>query len=598
MIKKNALPIFRIIVVFSLLLQPVFVSASLSGAVSYLESQVDDPWITMALVASGQTNIPTGHLKQVSGTSATDYAKTILALAALGKDPSTFGNVDYVAALEDTFDGTQIGDVNLLNDDMWGILALASVGKKTSAAVTATKTYLLSKQNSDGGWSYSAGAGSDTNDTAAAVIALIEAGVGANNEVITKALAYIKSAQNSDGGVGYQPGNGSDAGSDAWTISALIKAGVNPSGWTKNNISPIQHLESLQDEDGGYWWVTEGTSEWNNKAMTAYAVIALSGATYPVGYYQSGAANDGEFHLRIEGASNTICDTFVAGVTALDLVKNAAAECGYSYTITQESFGPYLREIAGETASGLNGWLYFVNSASPIVGAADYHLASGDEVLWYFGEWGVMPTRLNVSETQVDPGQAIDVVAEYFDGSSWRPVSGATIKVNDEVRQAGTNGTLALQIYENGIYRIYADHAGYVRSNTVTVTVGDTVNQNVGLQVEINQGTAGVIGGEAIALVVDASDIDFGPLAPGHGSEAEVVISNQGTVNLGVGTQVSGDVVFTKGLKINDAAHAEYADTLVAGQSKSTKVVLNVPSDYLASGVKTGELTFWATVQP
>lgn len=585
------------ILMLLILIQPGLVTAGVPSAVTYLESQVDDAWITMALVAAGQTNIATGHLKSVSGNLATDYSKAILALAAVGENPRTFGNIDYVAKLKTYYNGNQIGDTNLLNDDIWAILALSSVGDINSVEAQSAKTFLINNQNIDGGWSYSVGAGSDTNDTAAAVMALIESGVSPDNSVVTNGLNYIKSAQNNDGGIGYTPGSDSDSGSDAWAISALYKAGINPATWAKGSNNPIKHLESLQDEDGGFWWVTEGTSEWNNKAMTPYAVIALSGKSYPLDYYASQQINPGTFHLRIEGNTSTICDAYVAGTTALDIIENGADICNYTYTITQESYGPYLRVINNDEALGLNGWLYFVNNVSLPVGAADYNLQDGDEVLWYYGEWGWNPTRININDAEIDPGQTVNITVQYFDGSNWQSLSNAEIKINNQEYTANSSGSLSLEIYEDGIYQVYSDTAGYVRSSKAIITVGDTITQNLGLQVEIDQTNAGIIGGEAIALIVDPVQINFGAMSPGQERSQAVTLQNGGTVNLTVGASVTGDSVFIAGIKINENNYSQYSESLVPTESKSAEVSLLVPENYLASGVKNGELIFWATSQ-
>ena len=585
------------LVMLAIVFQPTLATADIPEAVTYLKSLPDDPWVTMALAAAGEASIAKGHLHSVSGNLATDYAKTILALSAVGENSRTFGTLDYIAKLKTYYNNNQIGDQNLLNDDAWSILALASVGEVNSPEAQAAKNFLLVHQNTDGGWSYSVGAGSDSNDTAAVIMALVEAGVSVSNPVIVNALAYLQSAQNNDGGIGYQVGSNSDSGSDSWAISALHKVGINPSSWNKGGNNPISHLQSLQDDDGGFWWVTEGTSEWNNKAMTPYAVIALAGESYPVGYYQDSPPATGTYHLRLEGSTNTICDTQVNGNTALDLVKNAASVCGYTYNITQESYGLYLRGINNEEAQGMSGWLYFVNNISPLVGADSYTLAAGDEVLFYFGEWGWNPTRLSVSNTEIDPGQTVGVTAEYFNGQTWLPLPNARLKINQEERAADALGHLSLVINNNGIYNIYVETTGFVRSEKKTVTVGDTVSQHLGLQVEIDQTAGGNIGGEAIALVVTPSQLNFGKLKPGESADQSVTLSNQGTVNLVVGANVSGDAVFIAGVKINSNAYSQYTETLVPTESKSATVTLAVPESYLASGVKNGELIFWAASQ-
>jgi hypothetical protein len=377
----------------------------------------------------------------------------------------------------------------------------------------------------------------------------------------------------------------------------LNKAGVNPASWDQSGNNPITHLQSLQASDGGFWWVPEGTSEWNNKAMTAYAVIALSGKSYPLGYYQqeNEEPQPGTYHLRIEGSSSTICDAYVFGNTALDIVENGAQICGYTYIITQESYGPYLREINGEQAQGMNGWLYLANHISLPIGAADYVLQSGDEILWYFGEWGLESTRISVSQLEIDPGQSVDVFAEYFDGAVWQPLPNANIKVNSSDYPADNNGRASLTINENGVYNIYVETSGYVRSQKQTVTVGDTVSQNIGMVVEINQSDTGQIGGEAIALVINPAQLNFGTLKPGQSANQQATLTNEGTVNLVVGASVSGDNIFTHGITIDGSSPNSYNQSLISEQSKDSVVTLSVPLDYLLSGVKSGELIFWAT---
>jgi len=269
-------------------------SAGMPEAVTYLQGQTQDAWITQALIAAGETNVPTDHLTSVAAggfNPANDYAKTILALAAAGKNPTTFGDIDYVAKLKTYYDGTQMGDATLLNDDIWSILALASIYQTNSKEAVAAKNFLLANQNDDGGWGYAVDGSSGSNDTAAAVMALLEAGIDVNNAVITNAVAFLHTMQNNDGGFMNDPmwGTDSDSGSDGWVISAIYRIGQDPAGlgWTKNGSTSVDHLETLQDADGGFWWVDPASSPaFNNKAMTPYAVIASAGKSFPVAKYE------------------------------------------------------------------------------------------------------------------------------------------------------------------------------------------------------------------------------------------------------------------------------------------------------------------------
>ena len=98
----------------------------------------------------------------------------ILALASVDENSETFGNVNYISQLKTYFADNQFGSPTLLNDDFWSILALASVNQKNINEVSAAKDFILANQNPDGGFSYAVGGESDTNDTAAAVMALVE----------------------------------------------------------------------------------------------------------------------------------------------------------------------------------------------------------------------------------------------------------------------------------------------------------------------------------------------------------------------------------------------------------------------------------------
>lgn len=584
--------LFILLIASAVIFQPIFVMADIGSAKNYLNEQPQDAWITQALIAAGETGFPMDHLTNVSGTLATDYAKTVLALAAANKNPENFSSVDYVAKLKSYYNSNQMGDANLLNDDIWSILALASIKEINSAEALGAKNYLLAHQNSDGGWGYAVGGLSDTNDTAAAIMALVEAGVDINNQTISKGANYLKSAQNSDGGFGYMIGSESDSGSDSWVMSAIYKINENPENWIKNNNNPVSHLMSLQDTDGGFWWIKPGTGDFNNKAMTAFAVIALSGKSFPVGYY--GKSNSGKVHLRIEGEANTICDTYADGKTALDVVKNAAESCNYFYTIQDTAYGPYLSKINSEEAAGMSGWMYFVDNKSPSVGAADYNLKEGEEVLWYYGEWGWQPLKLSVDTDSPEAEQNITATVEYNKDGKWTFLEGAKIKGDGNQEYTTDSAGHAVIKLPVGIYDLYAVKTGFVRSDKITIKSGSGALKSIGLVAEVDQGKKGGIAGEAIIFNISKSRLDFAKIKPGGSMEQKLNISNSGTVNLSINASLSGDQLFKENLKINNKIWPDFKTDLKIDENKEIKSVLSIPADYLGSGIKTGELTLWA----
>lgn len=578
--------------VLGVLLLPLHaVRADVNQGVTYLKGQSTDAWVTMALAAAGETTLSVEYLKTVAGSATTDYAKAVLAIVAAGENPKTYGNIDYVAAISGTASDGQLGSSTLINDDMWGIIALRSAGEPLGhAVITGAKQFIVNNQNDDGGWSYAVGGPSDSNDTAAAIMALVEAGVSPSDASIAKAVAYLEGVQNSDGGFAYQAGSASDAGSDSWVIAALNKLNQDPHQWEKSGATPISHLQSLQDTDGGFWWVTPGTSEWNNKAMTPFAVIALSGKSFPVARVSSATQDATKVHVRVEGRTATLCSADVAVASALDALRHALETCEISYTVTDSAYGQYVSEIHGEAGEGMNGWMYFVNNESPAVGAADYQLESDDAMLWYYGKWGWKPTRLRAENDAIDVGGIAHVVAEYFD-SGWHALAGATVMYNGTSVIADEDGVVDVALDQPRVYRFTVDTQGYVRSASVAVTVGGAISQGIGMNVVVDQG---LVLGDAFVFIVSPDHLDFGVVGPGQTVARALTLENRSTFPVTVSADIEGDDLFRSNIKIDGQAVNAFSGTMSASSTSVISVSLSIPPQYLGAGAKVGELLIWA----
>ena len=282
----------KIIFIFlSMLLLPISVRADFDQqkTVDYLKNASQDYWITQALYQLGETDIDGGHLLSVICDSAIDCAGPILGITALGEDPRTFTGEDLIAKLKSFAKDSQLGEVNLLNDDIWGILALISAGVDSlDSTVVNSRNYLLNHQNEDGGWGWSLGP-SDIDDTAAAVMALLEVGLSESDVQIQNAINYIKNAQNQNAGFPYDPvslwGTDSTANSTAWALSMIYKLGQNPEAgdWAKEGSGPVSFLENLQNDSGYFGYQSAGEIDNAYSAITtAQAAIALAGGYYPV----------------------------------------------------------------------------------------------------------------------------------------------------------------------------------------------------------------------------------------------------------------------------------------------------------------------------
>jgi len=194
--------------------------------------------------------------------SATDIELALIAEAATGRTSDTL--YARFAALGQP-DG-RIGPA--INSTAWGILAYAQVGR----AVKLRVSYLLSHQQRSGGWGWIAGAGPDSNDTAAVIQALRTQGVRGRS--IARGIAYLRRLQNADGGFELTAGRGSDAQSTAWAIQAFVAARVKPPA------GAFRYLTGLRRADGSFRYSRRygATPVW----VTSQVLPALARKSFPL----------------------------------------------------------------------------------------------------------------------------------------------------------------------------------------------------------------------------------------------------------------------------------------------------------------------------
>jgi hypothetical protein len=203
-----------------------------------------------------------------------DVERTMLALHAAGAPAATLGSHNLLATLlaARKADGSFSDQVDTSAFAIFALLAAA--GGAGDATVQAAATWIARQQNGDGSFGFAVrGQAGDIDDTAAAVQALCDARrcAGAN---VARAVAYIARQQNGDGGFPLQPGGDSDAQSTAWAVQAFDATGRSAS-------SGLTFLRALTQPDGSvrYSRSSGQTPVW----VTAQALIALAGKTFPVG---------------------------------------------------------------------------------------------------------------------------------------------------------------------------------------------------------------------------------------------------------------------------------------------------------------------------
>ncbi len=255
-------------------------------------------WLVIALARSGR-DVPDSYYDsvvkavqsakgQLSEKKSTEYARTILALTAIGKDPADVGGYDLLAGLADMDDVTYQG----INGAIFALLALDS-GKYDVPAAAEGGTqvtrdglvaYILAQQLSDGGWALS-GTSADPDVTAMALQALAPYRTGDEtvDAAVDKGVQLLSDMQLSDGG--YSSWGTLNSESCAQVLIALATLGIDPvsdSRFAKNGLTVLDALLAYA-VSGGFRHTVDGeadaiATEQALCALTAYARL-LDGKT-------------------------------------------------------------------------------------------------------------------------------------------------------------------------------------------------------------------------------------------------------------------------------------------------------------------------------
>ena len=217
------------------------------------------------------------ELDNMSNVEA-QVGRYVVAVTSAGLDPGDINGKDYVQILKSFFHaGGSIGSDNYIWDDAWVIMALAACNESRSDEVKGALDHLKGLQTAKGGWAWNGGSNGEDPDTTSIILcALLSGGEDAGSDAIQKGLQYLSSEQNADGGISSLYSN---AATDGWAILAIRAAGQNPEEWNVGSADPVQHLLSLQQEDGSVWWKSD--SQGMSFEWTANMVLALTGGKLP-----------------------------------------------------------------------------------------------------------------------------------------------------------------------------------------------------------------------------------------------------------------------------------------------------------------------------
>ena len=199
-----------------------------------------------------------------NSVSATDYERHAMAIMALGINPYTGTDTNYIQKIINEFDGTQIGDPSLINDDIFAIFPLMKAGYSSNdTIIQKVIANIISRQNSDGSWQ----GGADM--TAAAIQALsMTPSLAGVSGALSKARAYLSGAEQSNGGFG-------SSFTTSWVLQAISALGESGTNWLSGGYNPYDYLYNQEQSDGGIDSMSENldTRIW----ATVYAIPAALG---------------------------------------------------------------------------------------------------------------------------------------------------------------------------------------------------------------------------------------------------------------------------------------------------------------------------------
>jgi len=526
-------------------------TGTLDSVVNYYKmhkTNLDSWWELAALKGAGQNlndgtwTLPQWKSEDLPANTAqpTDYSGCILGLLAMNENPANaMGGRNLLVELAGK-QGTNGSFGNgVVNMHIWSMIALDAADgtyNKQNAV-----TWLLSQQKTDGGFTLSGSSG-DPDITGMALEALSRYKEQADvSTAIAKAVSFLKNIQCVSGG--FSSLGTENLNSVATVISGLVSVGqdVTSDSWKNNGHSILDALISYQLSDKSFCYQKgQGT----NLLATAQSLIALGDINAGKSVFQrlnitQQSPTAKNIHVRVEGSSSNILDkdiSVTSAVYAMDALKQTLDSQHISYDIQNAIYGQYIKSIENETAGklgGYDGWLYLVNGVMPSVGAGDYKIIDGDNLVFYYGMYppDTLVPQVNIQPTQPKVGDDLTVIvtSSYFDWGSnqtvQKKVYGAAVSFNGLTYTTNANGQIVIpSVSAAGTYilKVSKDNAGsypgIVRTGSINVIYNNPLPKNIHVRVEGSSSnivdkdisvTSAVYAMDALKQTLDSENISY-----------------------------------------------------------------------------------------
>ena len=434
-------------------------------------------WMVLGLARSGRA-VPSGYYDNVvkhvrenirsdgrlDRTKTTENARIILALTAMGKDPTNVGGYNLLDGFYNMRDCLKKQGVNA---PIFALLALDSHNyTPTHNDVTRdglVELILSDQVKADGGWALEGAdaKASDVDMTAMAIQSLApyydtDPTV---REAVDKALALLSSKQQAGGG--FTSWGSANSESCAQVIVALTALGIDPasdSRFIKNGATMLDALCSYYVEGGGFKHTSDGT---------------LNGMATEQGYYALAA------YYRLVNKQTSLYDMTDVCPHSLTATAGKAATCteaGNSAYWSCSRCHKYFSDAAGKTEIAKDSWI--INALGHDVGtrgavAATCYI-SGHEADTYCKRCGIVITA----------GATIPATGKhtYVDGvcttcGTRNPaggIKGDDLKVDSKDNTIVTGGGLTIKTDKPVTDEKLAEIKAAVENGSIVITVNNT----------------------------------------------------------------------------------------------------------------------------
>ena len=491
-----------------------------------------------ALMISGQGN-STGYSSaiawlQTQDLTTTDYlSERIYALSVSGADESLL--LSYIDDMTYAWGGDDDSDVNNLDTAM-ALLALKNINYSDQTTINSAINYLLNSQNADGGWGFCSSSskgcsdgGADTNIYMTALISSTLQQFPQTTSIasaVNKATAYLISNQNTDGGFGPSSGSGqgiSTVYETALSLIALINIS-NGQGNAQALQNAIAYLTSTQQTDGSWDEDPYSTAlalralvnvkpnisiissdiTFSNPTPTVGDTISITANIYNTGPAQAENVSVQFYDNDPKSGGILIGETTISSIPAYG---NSPASINYTLT-TASSKTIYVSLDPLNTIDELNETDNIASKNLTTATLPDLSITSSD---------------ITITPSAPEPGDAVTITAiarnrgetaegnvtvDFYDGD---PTAGGSLINKQTVLSIDPGGSSYVQVSSSlqvGEHTIYV-----ILDKDNSVAESDETN---------NAATKTFTVGAAVDLSVSASDITFSSLNTKEGDSVTV----------------------------------------------------------------------------